>query len=184
MALRMPDRWPEEEDVWEPPQTEERLDGPGRGKGHRPPTTGTLPPGGDAEAAGRVVVLATQDTRDKVYIQTVLGLARLLYVPSANLVTCTLAQAPLTICRLQPALIVVGDRTHWRWGSGQVELCRALKRTWRIEVPLVVLYTGRRVFGRTAMARVPADAVISTATSEHEVAFRFGDLLERQATPQ
>ena len=181
MAPTIPNYPPDGHEYWAPPQTAERLDGPGRGNGLRPPTTGTLPPGEQPAPGGPVLLLATEDRRDMAYMKSVLGLGRLLGLPAPTLICCTLDDAPLEVGRLHPALIVVGDRTRWHWGRRHLELCSVLKQSWRVEVPLIVVYTGRRMLGRAALAKASPDAVFSTRTPEHEVAFRLSRLLEARA---
>jgi len=166
MSFRSPRILPLDEGREEPPRTAPDLDGPGRGKGLRPPTTGMLPPRGQPEHARQVVLLATDRMQDTVYLQAALWHVSQQDSPAPTLVRCSIREAPGTVRALEPTIIVIGDHTAMHWGAEPLAMCRLLKRSIAIEIPVVVLYGGRRLFGRRALDAAAPDAVIATSTQE------------------
>lgn len=165
MPLHLPRILPLEE-VEEPPKTASDPDGPGRGKGVRPPTTGMLPSQGQPEHTRQVVLLASDTPQDQTYLQAALGHVSQQDSPAPTLVRCGIREAPVMIRALEPTIIVIGDRTGMHWGAEPLALCRLLKRSVAIEVPVVVLYGGRRPFGRRALDAAAPDAVLPASTQE------------------
>ena len=166
MPFKLPKILPREEWRGEPPETAPDLDGPGRGKGVRPPTTGMPPPRGQAERAHQVVLLATARPQDTVYLLAALWHVSQQDSPAPTLVRCGIREAPGRVRALEPTIIVIGDHTAMHWGAEPLALCQLLKRSVAIEIPVVMLYHGRRLFGRRALDAAAPDAIAPASTFE------------------
>ncbi|MGH2344991.1 MAG: hypothetical protein ACRDG4_07165 [Chloroflexota bacterium] len=178
ITLRLPSRAPVAEAFYRPPETEPDLAGPGRGGPLRPPTTGMLP---SPQASGLVLLLVTDDQQDIAYVRKCLAYAHWLGGSAPTLVCRGIKEARLQAHALRPTLVIIGDHTALRWGAKQVALCRFLKQSSAMETPVVMLYSGRRVFGRSAFKAASPDAIIPTSTSEPLFFLRLDHLLVESA---
>jgi len=152
-----------------PPQTEAALDGPGRGPGSRPPTTGMLPHGGRTEGQVRVLLAADME-RDRALLGVALLHARRGADTAIEVVYCSLAEAPRRVPVLQPTLIVIEDRAGWLHASEAVTLCRFLRNSLPRHTTVIVLSNGTRLFRKRALHSAGADLVLPASIREPALA--------------
>lgn len=177
MAFRLPAEPPPFEGEWHPPETLESPDGPGRGKGLRPPTTGLLPPDQPSRHDEPVVLLASDHRRDYAYVDSALTIAARQIPANPRIVCCGVEEAGRTIIALDPAVIVIGDHSILRWGAPHVALCRFLMHSLRTEKPVLLLSSGPRIFGRDALRGAYPAAVLPLSTPVPRLAETLHGLL-------
>lgn len=166
MPFELPRSLPRDREREKPPEIAPDPDGPSRGKGLHPPTTGMLPRQRYPESDNQVVLLATDHTQDKVYLQAVLRHVSQQEPFTPALVRCGISEAPGRVRALEPTIIVIGDHTTARWGAEPLAMCQLLKRSVAIEISVAMLYHGRRMFGRRALHAAAPDAVVLASTLE------------------
>lgn len=184
MPFVLPNVLPQDREREWPPEAEPDIDGPGRGKGVRPPTTGMLPPQGQPERAHQVVLLATDHTQDTIYLRAALWHISQQDSPAPTLVRCGISEAPGRVRALGPTIIVIGDHTTARWGAEPLAMCQLLKRSVAIEIPVVMLYHGRRLFGRRALHAAAPDAIVPASTLETLFFFQIYLQIAKGAGPE
>ena len=180
MAFRLPADPSPFDDDWYAPETLESPDGPGRGKGSRPPTTGLLPPRqphGDAP----LVLLASDHRRDRAYVSRALRVAMLHTPHIPHIICCGVAEAGRTIIALDPAVIVIGDHSFLRWGTSEIALCRFLMQSLRTVKPVLLLSSGPRLFGKDALHDAYPAATMSLHTPVPVLAETLRSMLDRAA---
>lgn len=179
MAIREPTFYPDPDTAESPPQTEVALDGPGRGPGSRPPTTGMLPHGGRAE--GHVSVLLAADTeRDRALVGVALRHVGQSVDTPIDFERCSLAEAPLRARVLLPILIVIEDRSSWLHAGRAVTLCRGLRAALSWHTTVIVLSNSPRFFRKRSLRSGGADIVLPASVQEPALAAVFEAFVPRR----
>lgn len=184
ISFELPSVLPQDREREWPPETSPDPDGPGRDKGVRPPTTGMLPPRGQPERDHQVVLLATDHPQDTVYLRAALWHASQQDSPAPTLVRCDIREASGRVRALEPTIIVIGDHTGMHWGAEPLALCRLLKHSVAVEIPVVMRYHGRRMFGRRALHAAAPDAVVPASTCESLFFFQVYLQIAKGAGPE